>query len=93
MREYELMYIVHPDLDDNAFKELVQRVASWITESGGAILNTDIWGKRELAYPIRKQKQGQYVLVRCQLAPQACLGLERNLRLQESILRFLLCAK
>jgi small subunit ribosomal protein S6 len=93
MREYELMYIVHPDLDESALNDVVQRVAAWITDSGGEVLKTEIWGKRQLAYPIRKQAQGQYVLMHCKMAPKFGVTLERNLRFQEPILRFLLSVK
>jgi small subunit ribosomal protein S6 len=88
MRKYELIYIVHPELDETAFNDLVQKVNHWITDSGGTISKVDIWGKRRLAYPIRKQKEGQYVLVYSEMAPAFGSELERNLRFQESILRF-----
>ncbi len=89
MRNYELVFIVHPELEESAFKELVDRVQAWITEAGGKILKVDIWGKRQLAYPIRKQVEGQYVLVQSQFEPSHCEELERNLRIQEPILRYL----
>lgn len=90
MRNYELMFIVRPDLDETSFKDLVQKVSGWITEAGGMISKTDIWGKRKLAFPIRKQNEGQYVLLNVQMAPTFGSALERNLRFQEQILRFLL---
>lgn len=92
MRNYELMYIVHPELDETAFNDLVQKVNGWITEAGGTINKVDIWGKRQLAYPIRKQKEGQYVLVHLQMAPSFGADLERNLRFQEPVMRFSLIA-
>jgi len=93
MRDYELMCIVHPDLDENALGEVIKRISGWITDNGGAINKTDIWGKRQLAYPIRKQKQGQYVLFQVNMAPTTGAILERNLRIQEPVLRFLLSVK
>ena len=93
MREYELVFVVHPDLDDSAFKELVERVKGWITDGGGQVSKTDLWGKRKLAYPIRKQKEGQYVLLETQMSPAFCSQLERNLRLQESVLRYLVATE
>jgi small subunit ribosomal protein S6 len=93
MREYELVFIVHPELEDSSFKDLVERVKSWITESGGQVSKVDIWGKRKLAYPIRKQKDGQYVLLKTQMSPTFCSQLERNLRFTEPILRFLLASE
>jgi small subunit ribosomal protein S6 len=90
LHAYELILIVHPDLEDSAFKELVEKIKAWITGAGGQVSKVDLWGKRQLAYPIRKQKEGQYVLVHSQLDPAFCSELERNLKIQESVLRFLL---
>ncbi len=93
MREYELMFIVHPDLDESALADTIKRVSSWITDEGGSIIKTDVWGKRQLAYPIRKVNQGQYVLLHVTLDPQAGAKVERNLRFLEPVMRFMLTAK
>lgn len=93
MRDYELVFIVHPDLDENAFNEVVNRVKGWISDNGGEIKKVDIWGKRRLAYPIRKQNEGQYVLLDVSLDPAFGIQLERNLRITEPVMRFLLAAK
>jgi small subunit ribosomal protein S6 len=90
MREYELVFIVHPDLEENAFKEIVERVTNWITEAGGSVSKVDFWGKRKLAYEIRKQKEGQYVLMRLQMPTTFSVTLERNLRFLEPVMRFLI---
>jgi small subunit ribosomal protein S6 len=90
MRDYELIYIVHPDLDETAFTELVEKVKGWITDAGGVIVKEDLWGKRKMAYEIRKQREGQYVFLRVQMDPTFGVQLERNLRLTESVMRFLL---
>lgn len=93
MREYELIFIVHPDLEETAFNEIVERVKSWITGDGGEIAKVDVWGKRNLAYPIRKLNEGQYVLIETKMKPAFGVELERNLRLLEPILRFSVVAK
>ena len=93
MLEYELMFIVHPDLDDTALKDVIERVKGWVTEANGQVTKVDVWGKRRLAYPIRKQKEGQYVLVKTQLEPSTCAQIERNLRFTEPIMRFLLVSE
>ena len=90
MREYELIYIVHPELDDTAIKELNSKVQGWITDAGGSISKVDFWGKRRLAYPIRKQVEGQYVFIRAKMVPTFGSTLERNLRFTEPVIRFLL---
>jgi small subunit ribosomal protein S6 len=93
MREYEMIVILHPDLDESAFKDILDRISGWITQDGGEITKTDIWGKRTLAYPIRKQREGQYVLMNTRMNPQLGAVLERNLRYIESVLRYLIIAK
>jgi small subunit ribosomal protein S6 len=90
MREYELIFIVHPDLDENSFKEVIEKIRSWITEAGGIISKVDLWGKRKMAYTIRKQKEGNYVLIKTQMEPAFTATLERNLRYLEPVMRFLI---
>ena len=90
MRDYELVFIVHPDLETAAFEEIVDRIKGWITEEGGGISKVDLWGKRKLAYPILKKEEGQYVLMETQLAPSSVANLERNLGFLEPVMRFLI---
>ncbi len=93
MRDYEIVFIVHPDLDETATEEIVSRIQGWITEGGGSVEKIDPWGKRKLAYPIRKQKEGQYFLLETQLSPEFVIELERNLRFLEPVMRFLITAR
>lgn len=93
MRDYELIFIVHPELDETAFNEVVNRVRGWITDEGGQVSKVDLWGKRKLAYSIRKQNEGQYVFMETQMAPKFGVQLERNLRFLEPVLRFSIVAK
>lgn len=90
MREYELVFIVQPDLDETATTEIVERVKGWITEAGGTVDKVDPWGKRKLAYPIRKQNDGQYFLFNTHIPPSYVIELERNLRFFEPVIRFLI---
>lgn len=92
MRKYEVTFIAHPDLDGEAFKALNEQVQGWISNAGGKIEKTDVWGKRKLAYPIKKQAEGQYVLLHAEMDPASCAELERQFRLQESVMRFLIVA-
>lgn len=93
MRNYEIVFIVHPDLDENSLKEIVTRVKGWITEANGSITKEDIWGKRRMAYAIRKQREGQYVQINAQIDPAFIGELERNFRITEPIMRFLVIAE
>ncbi len=93
MRNYEVVFIVHPDLDENALKGVVDRVQSWISEAGGTVDKVDQWGRRRMAYSIRKQREGQYVYMEAQFAPTFSSVLERNLRFLEPVMRFSIIAK
>ncbi len=90
MRKYELICIFQPDLDENAFKSALERVQSWVTEAGGSVDKTENWGRRRLAYVIRKQTDGQYVLMNITLDPKVTGELERNIRFLEPVLRHML---
>jgi len=90
MRKYELMFIAHPDLDDASLTSLVDKAKGWVTAAGGQVDQVDLWGRRRLAYPIRKQNEGQYILMQTQLSPNGTREVERNLRLTEQVVRFLL---
>ena len=92
MRNYELVCIVQPDLDETAFKGAVERVQGWVTESGGTVDKVDVWGRRRLAFPIHKQRDGQYVLLNISLDPKSASDLERNIRYLETVLRHMLTA-
>ncbi|MBI3174269.1 MAG: 30S ribosomal protein S6 [Chloroflexi bacterium] len=90
MHSYELICILQPDLDETAFNGVLDKVKGWVTESGGSVDKTDVWGRRRLAYPIHKQTEGQYVLLNITLKPSAAAELERNIRYQESVVRHML---
>ena len=93
MRNYEVIFIVHPDLDENALKGVVDRVQGWIAGAGGNVDKVDQWGKRRMAYSIRKQREGQYVYMDAQFAPTFSAELERNMRLLEPVMRFSIISK
>jgi len=88
MRNYELVFIIQPDLDETAVKGIVEKVQGWITEAGGTIAKIDNWGRRRLAYQINKRREGQYVLFEMQMPPSFSSELERNMRFLEPVIRF-----
>jgi small subunit ribosomal protein S6 len=90
MRDYELTFVVRPDVEDTALAALLDKIKGMITAAGGQGIQMETWGRRTLAYPIKKITEGQYYLIRTQLPPQALRELERTLRLTEEVLRFLL---
>jgi small subunit ribosomal protein S6 len=88
MRNYEVMFIAHPDLDDASLSALVDKAKGWVSAAGGQVTQVDLWGRRRLAYPIRKQSEGQYILMQTQMAASGTRELERNMRLTEQVMRF-----
>ncbi len=93
MRQYELVVIFQPDLDETAFAAALEKLQGWITEAGGAIEKTDVWGRRKLAYPIKKQKEGWYVLLEVKMPPAFVRTLESNMRIDQNIMRSLIVVK
>jgi small subunit ribosomal protein S6 len=92
MRDYEVVFILQADLDEATTTGIIEKVSSWIKDSGGSIEKVENWGKRRMAYSIRKQREGHYVLVKAQMLPSFVGELERNLQFQEPVLRFLITA-
>ena len=90
MRNYELLVVLQPDLDETALNEILTKINSWVTEAGGKVEKTDNWGKRRMAYHIRKQREGLYVLFLLNMLPSVTNDLERNLRFLEPVMRHMI---
>ena len=93
MRDYEVLYIVRPDLDDDKVQDAVKRVNTLIERSGGAADHTNLWGKRKLAYEVKHQKEGIYVLQDFKIGPERVPELEAALKITEEVLRHLIVRK
>ena len=90
MNRYELIYIIDTGLEEAARKELIEKVSALITGNGGEIEKVDeTWGKRRLAYAIDYKNEGWYVLVNFKAPAELPRELERNLQINESVLRYL----
>ena len=87
MREYEVGFIIHPDLEDEETNAMIEKIKGWIVDSGGQVTDVDIWGRRRLAYQIQHQREGFYVFMQTQMPPTAVARLERNLRIAEPVMR------
>jgi small subunit ribosomal protein S6 len=91
VRDYELVFIIAPVVEDEKdIKDVVDKVGTWIQADGGEVTKVDIWGQRQLAYPIQRFTEGTYVLMNAQLKPNALNELERNLKLDTAVIRYLL---
>ncbi len=86
LKNYELLYIVHPDLE-GSIEKVTEKVANYITKAKGEIVAQEEWGKRKLAYPIAKNNFGIYVLVNFKLDSLKLSDIERELRISEEIIR------
>jgi len=93
LRDYEVLYIVRADLDDEKVQDAVKRVNRLIERAGGTIEATNLWGKRKLAYEVKHQKEGAYVLQDFQLNPDKVPELEASLKITEEVLRHLIVRK
>ena len=89
MNQYEVLYVITPELDDEANQAVQDKFAKIITDNGGEIEKTDVWGKRRLAYAIDYKTEGFYVLVNFSAKPELPRELERNLRNDERIMRYM----
>jgi small subunit ribosomal protein S6 len=93
LREYEILYIVRADLDDDKVQDIIKRVNTLIEKAGGSLERTNIWGKRKLAYEVKHQKEGSYVLQDFQIGPDRVPELEAALKITEEVLRHLIVRK
>lgn len=90
MRTYEALYIVSPELDDDAIQTIVKDVESLVTKHGGTIVRSENWGRRKLAYEVKKHSEGNYVLLRFTANPDFIARLESYFKLAEAITRYLM---
>ena len=91
MRKYEIMYILRADLDETARKETMDKLAAILTSNGGKVENTDeSMGLRELAYPIKDQTKGYYVVLKVSMDNVAINEFNRLVRINPSVLRHLI---
>jgi len=93
LRDYEILYIVRADLDDDKVQDIVKRVNTLIEKAGGTLERTNIWGKRKLAYEVKHQKEGAYILQDFQIGPDRIPELEAALKITEEVLRHLVVRK
>lgn len=89
MRRYDLIFIVHPDLNEEDLKTVTDRYTQIIIAQKGTIIKTEDWGKRRLAYEINKQSKGNYILVDFYGPGTVIREVERNLKIDDKILKFL----
>lgn len=93
MSSYEMVFIAVPELDEEGLAALVQKYTALVQGVGGQVVQLESKGKRQLAYPIRKYREGYYYVVQLQVAGDALKEMERTLKLNEQIMRYLIVLK
>ena len=89
-RNYELAFIISPEVSDSDTQGIVERVSQLVSTAGGEVTAVEPWGRRRLAYRISSFHEGSYILMKLRMEPTATAGLERNLALLEEVIRHLL---
>ena len=89
LREYETIYILRPDTQNDKVAEVNQRVRGIIETLGGVVLTVDNWGKRKLAYEIKKELKGIYLFWQYLGSPQVVTEFERNMRMLDPVIRYM----
>ena len=87
MREYELMVILNPEVEERAVEPTLKKFLEVVTKENGTVDKLDIWGRRRLAYEIQKKSEGIYAVVNFTAEPQTAKELDRVLSLSEAVMR------
>ncbi|MGI6120308.1 MAG: 30S ribosomal protein S6 [Desulfosporosinus sp.] len=93
MKAYELLYVVRPDLDEEATTALADRLSEHVVSNGGQNVTVEKWGKRRLAYEIKDYKEGQYILMNFEGEGHTSQEIERVMKISDDIIRFLTVRK
>ena len=86
-RDYELAFILNPEVNEEQTQTILGRVSQVVANNGGQIVKVNQWGRRRLAYPIERHRDGLYVFIDMILTPESVIELERTLKVSEEVLR------
>jgi small subunit ribosomal protein S6 len=90
LRAYELMVVLSPDIADDAVSGSLDRLQQSVVAQGGEVASVDHWGRRRLAYPIKRHLEGNYVVSQIRLDPERVSDLDGGLRIAEDVIRHLI---
>ena len=90
MKKYEIMYILKANLEDAQRKEVIEKLHSLLTSEGAKVTNVNEWGLRDLAYPIKKETKGYYVVIKVECEPNATKEFDRKTKINNNVLRYLI---
>ncbi len=87
-RKYETIFILDPDLEEGVAQSAIEKIKGIITQGNGEILKVEDWGKRKLAYEVKKKTKGHYTLIHFSGIPALLSELERNFRVMDAVIKF-----
>ncbi len=87
-RKYETIFILDPDLEDEHTQSAIEKIKGIVTQNNGQIIKVEDWGKRKLAYEVRKKAKGHYILMHFSGSPTLVSELERNFRVMDAVMKF-----
>jgi len=90
LRKYEVIFILRPDLDEEKNTEVIEKFKTLIESHGGEILKLDKWGKRKLAYEVKKFREGLYVLIQMKAESKVATELDRVFKITDEVLRHMI---
>lgn len=93
MRHYETLFIINPDLSEEDTAAVVEKFSAILTDRGSVMVKVDLWGRRRLAYQVKKFNKGYYVLFEYGATPEAVAEMERLFKIDESVIRYLTVKK
>jgi small subunit ribosomal protein S6 len=88
MKKYETIFILNPDLEETQTQSAIEKVKGIISQNNGEILKVEDWGKRKLAYQVKKKAKGHYILIHLMGSPTLISELERNFRVMDAVIKF-----
>ncbi len=89
-RDYELGFIISPEVSEEETHAILDRLGQVVAQYGGQVVKINQWGRRRLAYPIERHRDGYYVFIDMILTPETVIELERTLKVSEVVLRYML---
>jgi small subunit ribosomal protein S6 len=89
-RDYELGFIISPEVSEEQTRSILDRLGQIVAQHGGQVVKINQWGRRRLAYPIERHRDGYYVFIDMILTPETVAELERTLKVSEIVLRYML---
>ena len=90
LRDYELVVVLNPEIGDDVVGGSLEKLQQTVTTRGGEVVDVNHWGRRRLAYPIKRHYEGNYIVSQIRLDPEQVTALESSLRISDDVIRHLI---